>query len=570
MGFPGAGLALTSGVALALHLFAQGDFRPIAQGIALAMVVLFLLGTATERITAAVARPLKLIGLVWASVYLAGVGLDIQELKVPFGPVVELGTMGPILTGAWIFTAALLVTLSNRGEALVPGVAVLSSLTLAAVASMAGQHAVAVGAAVHLAFAIVGASTPLLAWSRTSSRVRFGVGGAMAAGTAIASLSVLAAVKHAAFLWFMVPLLCLGAPLLGALIAVALNRSRRVVSLLSEGQRVTFVGALIRRGMSARQAVRFLLTWHLYLCSVALVLTWAMERSWVLKALVLAALGGVGVLAFGLVFQVVYGWRAQAGRSPRLRSIDLLGVRIDRTTMRDAVGRAMSWSTGDRLHHIVTADATLVERCQVDADLARIVGQASLVTPDGAGSLFAARLLGAPFAERVAGADLAVALCEAAAEHGFPVYFFGAQPTVARQASVRMKTRFPELVVAGTRNGYFEPSEEEEIVSAIAGSGARILLVGLGVPAQEQFIDRRRDELGVGVAIGVGGTFDVLSGRVRRAPLWMQRCALEWLWRVLRDPRRLPRLLALPRFTVRVLIHTARSRQLRRLAETQG
>jgi N-acetylglucosaminyldiphosphoundecaprenol N-acetyl-beta-D-mannosaminyltransferase len=542
----------------------------VAFGIAVAMVVLFVLGAVTERVPVAIARPLKLIGLVWASIYVVGAGLRIAELKLPFGPVVELGAMGPILTGAWVFAVALLVTLSNRGEALIPGIAVFSSLTLAAIAAIAGQHAVAMSAAVHLALTVAGASAPALAWCRPPSRVRFGVGGGMATAIALASLSVLAAVKHAAFLVFLVPLLCLGGPLLGALIAAALNRGRRLGSLLTEAERVTFVGALVRRGMTARQAVQFLLTWHLYLCAVALVLTWAIERSWLLKMVVLLILGGLGVLAFGLIYQVVYGWRVQASRGPGPSSIDLLGVRIDRTTMRDAVGSAILWSGRDHLHHVVTADATLVEMCQTDADLARIVGKAALVTPDGAGSLFAARLLGAPFPERVAGADLTVALCEAAAEHGVPVYFFGAKPTVARHASGRMQARFPELIVAGARHGYFEPTDEDDIVREIADSGARLLFVGLGVPAQERFIDRHRDELGVGVVIGIGGTFDVLSGRIKRAPMWMQKCGLEWLWRVSRDPRRLPRLLALPRFFVRVLIHTARTRRLRGLTETQG
>jgi N-acetylglucosaminyldiphosphoundecaprenol N-acetyl-beta-D-mannosaminyltransferase len=569
-GFPGAGLALTTGIVLALALLGVGDLGPVAKGLAVAMSVLFLVGAATEWIPVAIARPARLIALVWAAVYLVAAGLRVTEIKLPFGPVVQLGFMGPVLTCAWVFVVSLLVTLSNRGEALVPGIAVFSSLTLAAVAAMAGQHAVSVAAATHLGLTIAGASAPVLAWCQPPSKVRFGIGGGMAAGIALASLSVLAAVKHASFLFLVVPALCLGAPLFASLIAIALNRSRGLGSVLLEAERVTFVGALVRRGMTARQAVHFLLVWHIYLCSVALLLTWAIERSWVLKAVVLLILGGVGALGFAITFQVVYGWRAQASRGLGPSSIDLLGVRIDRTTMRDAVGRALLWAGSDQLHHIVTADATLVERCNSDPELSAIVDKASLVTPDGAGTLFAARLLGAPFPERVAGADLTVALCEAAADHGAPVYFLGAAPEVARHAAGRLEARFRELTVAGARHGYFEPSEEPAVCAEIAASGARVLFVGLGVPAQERFIDRHRHDLGVGVAIGVGGTFDVLAGKVKRAPRWMQRCGLEWLWRVAQDPRRLPRLIALPRFCFHVLVHTARTRRLGRLTETEG
>lgn len=569
-GFPGAGLALTSGVVLALLLLGSETIGPAARGIAVAMAVLFLVGAITERLPVGVARPLRLLGLVWASVNVVTAGLRVTEVKLPFGPVVELGPTGPILTCAWVFIVSLLITLSNRGEALVPGIAVFSGLTLAGVAAMVGEHAVSVTAATHLGLTIAGAAAPVLAWCRPPSRVRFGIGGGMAAAIALASLSVVGAVKHSAFLMLAVPALCLGAPLFAALITIALNRARGLGSTLMEAERVTFVGALVRRGMSARQAVSFLLVWHIYLCLVALLLTWAIERSWVLKTVVLVLLGGLGALGFAITFQVVYGWRAQASRGGGPRSIDLLGVRVDRTTMRDAVDRAVLWAGRDQLHHIVTADATLVERCNGEPELATIVSRAALVTPDGAGTLFAARLLGAPFPERVAGADLTVALCEAAAQRGIPVYFLGAKPTIAQSAAGRLQARLPGLVVAGVRHGYFDPSEEPGVVRTIADSGARILFVGLGVPAQERFIDRNRDCLGVGVAIGVGGTFDVLAGRVKRAPRWMQSCGLEWLWRVAQDPRRLPRLIALPRFCLRVLRHTATTRRLGHLTDAES
>jgi N-acetylglucosaminyldiphosphoundecaprenol N-acetyl-beta-D-mannosaminyltransferase len=343
----------------------------------------------------------------------------------------------------------------------------------------------------------------------------------------------------------------------------ALNRERPFGSFLGEAERVTFVGALVRRGMTPTQAVTFLLAWHLYLCAVALLLTVAIRQSWLLKLAILVGLGAIGVAGFAVTFQIVYGWRMVRGEAG-LKGIRILGTFVHRTTLEDALEHVFLWARQDRLHHVVTADATLVDRASREPELAAIIDQASLVTPDGAGVLFAARLLGAPFPERVAGVDLTRAICQAAAERQVPVYLLGAQPVVVAAAAERLRAANPGLELAGVRDGYFTPAEEPGIVREIAESGARILLVGLGVPHQERFIHRNRAALGVGVVMGIGGTFDVISGRVARAPMWMQSAGLEWLWRVARDPRRLPRLIALPRFFWRVAAHTIRTRGLGR------
>ena len=167
---------------------------------------------------------------------------------------------------------------------------------------------------------------------------------------------------------------------------------------------------------------------------------------------------------------------------------------------------------------------------------------------DGAGVLWAAKVLDLPLRERVPGVDLTQAICEMAAREGYGVYFLGAAPGVAEKAAAVLRGRFPGLRVVGTHDGYFPPEEEERLVEEIRAARPDVLFVALGMPKQEQWIRKHQERLGVPVLMGVGGSFDVISGNLPRAPQWMQNFGLEWLYRVYLEPQRLPRLLALPRF----------------------
>jgi len=134
-------------------------------------------------------------------------------------------------------------------------------------------------------------------------------------------------------------------------------------------------------------------------------------------------------------------------------------------------------------------------------------------------------------------------LLDEAEQHGFSVFFLGAEASVLERAVAAIRSRHPRLKIAGTRDGFFAPSSEEEVATSIRSSGADLLFVGMGSPYKEEFLARRRDTLGVHFAMGVGGSFDVWAGLTHRAPLWIQRVGLEWLYRTLQEPRRL-----LPRY----------------------
>jgi len=236
-----------------------------------------------------------------------------------------------------------------------------------------------------------------------------------------------------------------------------------------------------------------------------------------------------------------------------IRCISIAGVKVhmvDMAATMDLVGR---WIGGGGPHHVVTADASAIVIAREDTELRDIMNQADLVTPDGAGILLGSKWLGTPLQHRVSGVDIARNVCRMAAEARFSVFLFGAAPGIAEQAASNLAREFPGFTVAGTRDGFYAPEDEAGIVSQIRESGARALLVALGIPKQEKFIRRHLHELGVGVAIGVGGSLDVFSGSVKRAPEWMQRHGLEWAYRLAQNPRKISKVATLPRFVLMVL-----------------
>ena len=232
--------------------------------------------------------------------------------------------------------------------------------------------------------------------------------------------------------------------------------------------------------------------------------------------------------------------------------VNILGVDVDAVTMAEAVDvvrRAMDTRAGVM---VATANAEMLMRATHDEELCRILNASALVVPDGAGTVWAARHLGHAMPERVAGYDLAQELLRRAPAEGRRVYFFGSAPGVAEKAKAKAEQIYPGIEIVGVRNGFFSPADNAAIIAEIRAARPDLLLVALGVPKQEKWIAAHLAELDVPVAIGVGGTLDVMAGVMKRAPHWMQRAKLEWLFRGLMQPKRAGRLLALPKFVLKV------------------
>ncbi len=234
------------------------------------------------------------------------------------------------------------------------------------------------------------------------------------------------------------------------------------------------------------------------------------------------------------------------------KKVTILGIPVDAITMREAVARIDGFIEKREPVLIATANAEMLLRATHDGELCRILQGAALVTPDGAGTVWAAHHLGHAMPERVAGYDMAQELMRKAPERHWRFYFFGSAPGVAEKAKAKAERLYPGIEIVGTRNGFFTEADEAAIVQEIKEAHPDILLAALGVPKQEKWLSRHLRELGVPVCIGVGGTFDVMAGVMKRAPLWMQRAKLEWLFRGLMQPKRAGRLLALPKFVLKV------------------
>lgn len=244
---------------------------------------------------------------------------------------------------------------------------------------------------------------------------------------------------------------------------------------------------------------------------------------------------------------------APAERYEDLR-IKLLGAFIDGLTLDQFAERIAFFIDRCRSCFVITLNPELLYRAQRERHLLDMVNRADLVTADGAGIVWASRIAGQPVPERVAGIDLMMRLLQSAAGRGWRVFFLGSSPGVAASAANRAVELFPGLQVAGSYHGYFPQEQSHEVVKLIADSSPQLLLVALGAPLQEKWIEGNLSSLGNIAAVGVGGSFDVLSGNVRRAPRWMVKMNLEWLGRLLLEPRRWKRMLVLPKFMLLVLV----------------
>lgn len=224
--------------------------------------------------------------------------------------------------------------------------------------------------------------------------------------------------------------------------------------------------------------------------------------------------------------------------SPLQRAI-IVGIEVDNLSEEETIDRIERLVTSGGSHYMAVVNAAKVVAANSDRQLRRALAKADLVTADGMSIVWAARLLGRRLKERVTGIDVFERLVERAALRGWSVYFLGAREQSVEALVEKLRARHPRLRVAGYRNGYFEAEESDSIAGAIKRSSADLLFVGLGSPAQERWIEENLEKTGAKFALGVGGSFDHVSGLIPRAPRWMQRAGLEWLHRLAREPKRL-------------------------------
>ncbi len=220
--------------------------------------------------------------------------------------------------------------------------------------------------------------------------------------------------------------------------------------------------------------------------------------------------------------------------------VDVLGCPVDALGLQATVDRCLELiQHADRPARQVSVNAAKLVESEKDERLRRFIHDSDIVSADGQSVVWASRLLGQRLPERVPGIDLMHELLAAAADRGLSVYLLGAREEVLHRALSRIRDSYPELRVAGARDGYFEPEEEGEIANQIRQAGPDLLFVAMSSPLKERWLDRNLERTGVRFAMGVGGAIDVVAGERARAPRWMQRMGLEWAFRLAQEPRRM-------------------------------
>ncbi|WP_246553119.1 WecB/TagA/CpsF family glycosyltransferase [Paenibacillus tritici] len=236
-----------------------------------------------------------------------------------------------------------------------------------------------------------------------------------------------------------------------------------------------------------------------------------------------------------------------------LPTVPIFGIRVSKADMKTTVSYLADAVHRREPHQVITANPIMVMAALENPSYMEIMKSAELVVPDGTGVVWAANYCHEPVAERVAGFDLLHELLQQGESYNWRVYLLGSTPEVIRETASRLQTRYPGIVIAGYHDGYFGPDEDEQIVSGILEASPDLLFVARGADSQEPWIAKYKSRLQIPVMMGVGGSFDVISGKSRRAPVAFQKLRAEWLYRLLKEPTRYKRMLALPKFAVKVV-----------------
>ena len=236
--------------------------------------------------------------------------------------------------------------------------------------------------------------------------------------------------------------------------------------------------------------------------------------------------------------------------------IDVMGLKFDSMTMDEALSRAEALLRGEKTAYVVTPNAEIAYEALHDGQLREMLNGADLMLPDGAGVVLASKLLRTPVKQKVAGVDFAAGLLGILERNGQSLYLLGGKTGIGELAAQKMLEAHPQLRIAGIADGYFQ--DEAPVIAKINASGADALFVCLGAPKQERFMVQHQQELHVHLMAGLGGSLDAFAGTVQRAPAWMIRLNLEWLYRLIREPKRFRRMLRLPKYLWAVMLKRIR------------
>ncbi len=238
-----------------------------------------------------------------------------------------------------------------------------------------------------------------------------------------------------------------------------------------------------------------------------------------------------------------------------MEKVDIIGIPVDNLTQEEAIEKLTKFIEEKKFHLVFTLNSENATKVLENRDFLDIVKKADLVVPDGIGIILASRILKTPLKERIPGIDLSFKLMEIANEKGYKIVLIGGKLGVSEKAKENLEKIFKNIKILKTYNGYFKDDEENKIVDEIENLNPDILLVGMGSEKQEKWIWKNREKFkNIGVCIGVGGTLDIWAGIKKRAPIFIQKIGLEWLYRALIEPKRVVRLFKIFRFIYKVFL----------------
>ena len=235
-----------------------------------------------------------------------------------------------------------------------------------------------------------------------------------------------------------------------------------------------------------------------------------------------------------------------------MNTVNFAGIMVDNVSLAEASAGVEEFISSREPHYIVTPNPELIVACQDNAELKNIMNAAALRVPDGISMVVVSKLLRTPLKERVSGIDLMLKLIEIAGKKGYKIFLLGGEPGVAEEAAAKLIGKYPGVNIVGTENGYF--TNYLPVIEKIKNAKPDLLFVGLGAGRQEKWLYEHFKVLRVPAAMAIGGSLDVISERKKRAPVWVQKMYIEWLYRLVTEPQRWKRQLALPKFLYLTLI----------------
>lgn len=465
---------------------------------------------------------------------------------------IGLGKFAIPLTIAWMWLITRMTAAMNRAPQATGGyLGIVASglLVLLLLKKEGSPHFLPAEASAALAGA--GLATIPVAIKRSDFNI--GWSASLAMGFLLAQIATLGLLKNATFFMLLLSLVAFGLPFLDVSFFQLRAALRGGEVNVEEGQRMRLHDALLSRGVAPEKIAFLYLGIGAWLCGLGVLTARFIFSSsaplWMLllRAVIVMALFFFGFIVFLSLARV---WMRRGKDEVIPEDIEAFGVRISPVSMTEALDKIEGFIEEGTPHHVVTSDANAILRAQEDEEYSSIIRRAALITPDGFGVVWGARLLNLPIYERVTGVDMVTGICERAAKNGYKIFILGSEEGIAALAAKNLQKTYPGLQVAGTHHGMIlrDPEAEAAALQMVRDTKPDVLFVAMGIPAQEKFIAKHMASLNVPVSLGVGGSFDVYAGKFQRAPESVQRMGMEWIYRVWIDPSRWRRMGYVPRF----------------------